>query len=77
MCHIYNLNGHLADIFFVDDTDLIHINIKAEETVTVAHQATQDSISKWDKLLIASGGAFKPTKCFYHLISFCWNTDGS
>ena len=56
---------------------LIHINIKAEETVTVAHQAMQDSISNWVQLLIASEGAFKPPQCFYHLISLCWNTDGS
>ena len=45
--------------------------------MTVAHQAIQDSISNWGQLLIASGGEFKPPKCFYHLISFCWNTDRS
>ena len=39
VCTISNLNGHLADLLFVDDTDMIHINLKAEETVTVAHQA--------------------------------------
>ena len=77
MCSIYNLTGNLAALLFVDDTDLIQINLKAEETVTVAHQAIQDSISNWGRLLIASGGEFKPPKCFYHLISFCWNTDGS
>ena len=77
MCFVSNLTGHLASLFFVDDIDLIHINLKVEETITVAHQATQDSISKWGQFLIASGGSFKPPKCFYHLISFCYNTDGS
>ena len=36
-----------------------------------------DSISNWGQLLIASGVSFKSPKCFYHLISFCWNNDGS
>ena len=61
---ISNLTGHLAALLFVDDTYLIHINIKAEETVTVSQQAMQDSISNWGQLLIYSGGAFKPTQCF-------------
>ena len=74
MCPVSNLTGHLAALLFVDDTDLIHINLKAEKNVKVAHQAMQDSISNWGQLLIASGGEFKPPKCFYHLISFCWNT---
>ena len=70
MCPISNLAGHIEDLLFVDDTDLIHINIKAEETVTVAHQSIKDSISNWGQLLIASGGAFKTPKCLYHLIYF-------
>ena len=77
VCPISNLTINLAALLFVDDTDLIHINLKAEETVTVAHPAMQDSISNWGQLLIASVRAFKPPKCFYHLISFCSNTDGS
>ena len=71
------MTGHLAALLFVYYTDLIHINLKYEETMTVAYQDMQDSISNWGQLLIASGGAFKPQKCFYHLISFCWNTDRS
>ena len=77
MCHISNFIVHLAALFFVDDTYLIHINLKAEETVKVSHQDIQDSISNWGQLIIASGVAFKPPKYFYHRISFCWNTDGS
>ena len=77
VCPISNLTGHLEAILFVYDTNLIHINIKTEETATVAHKSMQDSISNWGQLLIASGGAFKSPKCFYHVISICWNTDGS
>ena len=77
MCPIYDLTGHLAALLFVDYTNLIHINLKAEETVTVAHQSMQDSISNWGQILTVSGYAFKQPKCFYHLISFYRNTDGS
>ena len=77
MCSISNLTGHLVSLLFVGDTDLININLKAEETATVAHQSMQDSISNWGQLLIASGESFKPPKCVYLLISFYWNTDGS
>ena len=52
VCPISNLTGHLAALLFVDDTDLIHINLKAKETVTVAHQAMQDSILNWVQLII-------------------------
>ena len=36
----------------------------------------QDAIINWGQLLLASGGALKPAKCFFHLISFKWNADG-
>ena len=45
VCPISNLTVHLAALFFVYDTDLIHINLKEEETATVAHQSMQDIIS--------------------------------
>ena len=64
LCPISNLTGHLAALLFVDDTDMIHINLKAEETAKVAHQFMQYSISNWGQLLIASGGAFRPPNCF-------------
>ena len=70
VCSLSNLTGHIAALLSVDGTDLIHINIKAEENLTVSYQAMQDSISNWVQLIIASGGALKPPKCFYHLISF-------
>ena len=69
--HISNLTEHLSSLLFVDDTYLIHINLKDEETPTVTHKAMKDSISIWGQLLIASEGEFKPPKSFYHLIYFC------
>ena len=37
----------------------------------------QEAITIWGKLLLATGGALKPIKCFFHLISFAWKEDGS
>jgi hypothetical protein len=31
----------------------------------------------WGKLLLASGEALKPIKCFFHLISIQWDNDGN
>eukprot|EP00956_Cyclotella_meneghiniana_P022017 scaffold40896_cov41-Cyclotella_meneghiniana.AAC.6 len=35
------------------------------------------SVKNWGELLIATGGAYKPPKCFYHLISFVWDRNGN
>ena len=37
----------------------------------------QEAITNWGNLLLAPGEALKPIKCFYHLISFRWNGEGS
>jgi hypothetical protein len=47
-------------------------NEDAEETLF----HLQESITNWGKLLLATGGALKPSKCFYYLISFEWRQDG-
>ena len=77
VCPISKLSGHLAAILFVDDADVIHVEMEHPETVEETHFALQESIINWGKLLIASGVALKPIKCFYHLISFDWKADGS
>jgi hypothetical protein len=77
MCPISNLKFHLAGVLFVDDTDLIHINMGVNEDADLALIHLQDSITNWGKLLLATGGALKPGKCFYYLISFEWRQDGS
>jgi hypothetical protein len=60
----------------VDDTDLMPINMREEEETTSTHGCLQDAVVNWGKLLIATGGALKPTKCSYYLISFEWKADG-
>ena len=62
----------LAGILFVDDTDLLHVDLSASETITDAHEAMQSGVTDWGNLLIATGGALKPDKCFHTLIGFEW-----
>ena len=76
ICPISRREGHLAAIIFVNDTDLIHINMNHDQSVYEAHAAMQDIIMNWGRLLIATGGSLKPIKCFYHMISFVWSLDG-
>ncbi len=68
---------HLVGTLFVDDTDLEHFDMTKVETVAEAHEALQRSIHNWGRLLVATGGALKPAKSFYHLISFLWQPDGT
>ena len=75
-CPISRKTGHLAAILFVDDNDLLHIDMDTDQTVEDAHYDLQSSVSSWGKLLIASGGSLKPEKCFFYLISFKWNKEG-
>jgi hypothetical protein len=72
VCPITKLSSHLSAIIYVDDTDLLHINLEEDELVETVHQAIQASVSNWGNLLIATGGALQPAKCFYSIISFKW-----
>ncbi len=76
LCPISKLNCHIAGVIFVDDTDLLHINMYVNEGVDETLLHLQESITNWGKLLLATGGALKPCKCFYYLISFEWREDG-
>jgi hypothetical protein len=70
LCPITQLQHHLSAILYVDDTDLLHINLTKSESIKEVHRAIQDSVTNWGNLLIATGGAFQPAKCFYSIISF-------
>ena len=76
LCPISGESFNLAAILFVDDTDVIHFRMHANESTMEAHQRLQESVLSWGNLLIATGGSLKPVKCFYHLISFTWNRHG-
>ena len=70
-------DGHIAGSLFVDDDDKIHLNMKVLESTEQAFEGLQNSIINWGKLLIATGGALKPSKCSCYLISFKFKKDGT
>jgi hypothetical protein len=73
---ILDITSHIVGGSFVDNTDLVHVDMRTVETILEAHSRLQESIINWGSLLIASGGALKPGKCSYYLISFKWKADG-
>ncbi len=74
---ISDISGHIVGGIFVDDTDLVHVNMQVMETILEAHSWLQESVINWGHLLIATGGALKPSKCSLYLISFKWKADGT
>ena len=61
---------HLASGLFVNDTDLFHLNMLQPETLEEVHTHLQEAVLNWGKLLAATGGALKPEKCSFYLLSF-------
>ncbi len=61
-CPITNLKHHLSAILYVNNTNLLHIDLSKDETVKEVHIAIQDSVDSWGNLLIATGGVLQPTK---------------
>jgi hypothetical protein len=57
---------------YVDNTNILHIDLMKDESVDEVHMAIQGSVNSWGKLLIATGGVLQPQKCFYSVISFDW-----
>jgi hypothetical protein len=72
MCPITKLEKHPFAILYVDNTDLLHIDLTHNETVNEVHLAIQESVNSWGNLLITMNGALQPNKCFYSIFSFEW-----
>jgi hypothetical protein len=72
ICLVTKLERHLSAILYVDDTDILHIDLTKDEGVDEVHERIQASVNSWGNLLIATGGALQPAKCFYSIISFEW-----
>jgi hypothetical protein len=66
----------LSAILYVNDTDLLHLNMDMNESIQEVHIALQQAIESWGWLLIATGGSLKPEKCFFHLLDFAWTQKG-
>jgi hypothetical protein len=74
---VLDITGHIVGGLFVDDTDLIHVDMQVMETILEAHSQLQESVINWGHLLITTYGALKPSKCSFYLISFKWKADGT
>ena len=70
LCPISKVKFLLAAVLFVDDCDLIHIDMVNDESSLETFDEMQTSVKRWGRLLIATGGSYKLEKCFHHLISF-------
>jgi hypothetical protein len=70
LCPITQLQHHLLAILYVGITDLLHINLAKHESIDEVHLAIQESVNSWGNLLIATGGALQPAKCFFSIILF-------
>lgn len=68
---------NISCILYVDDNDIIHLCEGELSTASHAHQAIQESVTTWSNLLIATGGALKPSKCSYYIISYDWDQKGT
>ncbi len=75
-CPILKLSSQLSAILYVDNTNLLHINLDKDKSVASAHKAIQSSVRSWGDLLIAMGGVLHPAKCFNSIIYFDWVQGG-
>jgi hypothetical protein len=73
MSHVHS---SLSAILYVNDTDLLHLNMDNDKMIFETHAALQCAIENWGKLLILTRGTLKPEKCFFHLIDFQWTRRG-
>jgi hypothetical protein len=62
LCPITKLQNHLSAILYVDDTDILHIDLTKDERVKDVHHAIQESVNSLGNLLIATGRVLQPNK---------------
>ncbi len=72
LCPITQRQHHLLAILYINNTNLLHINLTKHESIDEVHLAIQESVNSWGNLLIATGGALQPAKCFFSIILFEW-----
>jgi hypothetical protein len=62
----------VVGFLFVDDTDLMTVAKDKSESPTQVTSRMQAAVNAWHGGLRASGGALKPDKCSWCLVSFFW-----
>ena len=76
ICPVMELEKHLSAILYVNNTDILHINLTKNKRVDEVHVHIQESVNSWGNLLITTGEALQPAKCFYSIILFKWINGG-
>ena len=83
MMRVYRQGGHVSTLdstmsgtpiefmgeIFVDDMDLLTM-LRDVFSVSGILKIAQENLDKWARLLIATGGALNPSKCYWYMISY-------
>ncbi len=62
LCLISLVCSNLLAVLFVDDTDVIHLDMNHRESQLEALEGLLQRVVNWGKLLFATGGSLKPSK---------------
>ena len=74
---ISNICHHIVGYAFVDDTDLIELEMDNDtRTLEEAVEAMQEAIHRWEGGLKATGGAIRPDKSWVYPIGFKFDNNG-
>ncbi len=60
-----HVRSSLSAILYINDSDLLHLNMDGDGTIFETHGTLQCAIKNWDKLLIATGGYPKVRKMLF------------
>ena len=63
----------IAAVLYVDDSDLLHMSLESEESDAEFFDQIQQATFDWGGLVQATGGALKPSKCFWYMLSWRWS----
>jgi hypothetical protein len=47
ICPVTKLEKHLSAILYIDDTDILHIDLMKNERVEEVHKRIQESVNSW------------------------------
>ena len=61
---MFHVHSSLSAILYIDDTDLLHLNMDSDKTISNTHATLQRAIKNWGKLVIAMGGTLKLENIF-------------
>ena len=60
----------------MDDINL-YVWLPELKTLEAVWREMQASVDEWGRLLIATGGALKPEKCYWYNVDYVWDDKGA